>query len=204
MCSKYRLESGATAGSVRLSDRDHNPLMAMIQLGPQQEEEPLAANHAASRPAHNSQTADIASAGSLGSAAGSPGTSTFSNDAILRHNELVDLNNSASADIINRNFQAAIGKLEQCHQADPNYATAESNLEIAYYNWAVQLYDRHDYSSAVDVLSKGLSCLHSQQHPEKKHLVEVLQIYAASLRQLGNDAEAQRAEARVDQISVGD
>ena len=113
----------------------------------------------------------------------------------------VALNNTGTQEILHGNYQSAIEKLEKCLQLDAHYEMAESNLEVAYYNWAVKLYSDKDYTRAADVLAKTLKVLDKQAHPEKKHLLEVLQAYADSLRQLGKSDQAQKADDRAQRLS---
>jgi tetratricopeptide (TPR) repeat protein len=128
-------------------------------------------------------------------------TTTESNNEST-HNACVDLNNSANHDITAGNNKAAVEKLEKCLHMEPGYALAADNLEVAYYNWGIQLYSQHQYAAAVDMLAKALNCLDKLANPQKEKLMDCLKAYALSLQLSGNDAGAQKAQERLDKISA--
>jgi TolA-binding protein len=79
---------------------------------------------------------------------------------------------------------------------------ASDNLQVAYYNWGIKLYNRKDYVGAVTVFAKALNCLDKQDNPQKGKLKNVLKAYALCLQRSGNNAEAQKVQERLDKISA--
>jgi hypothetical protein len=75
-------------------------------------------------------------------------------DSTLRAGEL---NNQAVSAIANKQFQRAIDYLKQALIADPNYAQGKSNLTIAYFDMAVDLYNDSKYTEALPYIEKALA-----------------------------------------------
>jgi len=153
------------------------------------------------------------------------------------------LNNAAVKDILAKDFPAAITKLHQVLQLDPNYKLAKSNLGIAYNNaalesesasdfpkaidwlqqalwiepnnqvviknlvstyhtWANYYYHAEDYQNAVCMFKKALE--YGQNLPTQSPLLtpQTIRWYIYCLRQVNQDNEADKWEARLKQIDI--
>jgi tetratricopeptide (TPR) repeat protein len=67
-----------------------------------------------------------------------------------------EFNNEAVTALNNKQFQKAIDLLHQALAVDPNYTQGKSNLRVAYYNYALNLYDNEKYSEALPFFQKAL------------------------------------------------
>ena len=167
------LKSSDTADNVKLSDRDRNTILAILQVGPH------ATNFEYRSPPDPSPAFKPDSGG-----------------------DLADLINSAIADIHQGNCEAAVSKLEKSLELAPNNAAAVTDMRAAYLHWAELLEEKQQFDRSAEMYAKALSYFDRQPKPDKSYVIEILHSYLDALEQAGHDSEAKNVQAKIDALSA--
>jgi predicted Zn-dependent protease len=166
------LKSSDTADNVKLTERDRNTILAILEVGP--------------RSTNFGYTSTPGS-----SAAFKPDSGAV----------LADLINSAVVDIHQGKCEAAVSKLEKSLELDPNNAAAVTDMRAAYLHWAELLGEKHQFDRSAEMYAKALSYFDRQPKPDKSYVIEIMQCYLDALEQAGNDSEAKIVQAQLDALS---
>lgn len=88
---------------------------------------------------------------------------------------LNNLNNQAVIAINDSNYEFAVRKLEEALKMDPTYASAKSNLAIAYNNYALQLQGQSRTEEAMKILHRAFA-IDPTNEKTKTNLEAIIQI----------------------------
>lgn len=92
---------------------------------------------------------------------------------------LNNLNNQAVIAINDSNYEFAVRKLEEALKIDPTYASAKSNLAIAYNNYALQLQGQNRTEEALKILHRAYA-IDPTNAKTKTNLEAIIQIMGKS------------------------
>jgi FOG: TPR repeat len=92
---------------------------------------------------------------------------------------LNNLNNQAVIAINDSNYEFAVRKLEEALKIDPSYASAKSNLAIAYNNYALQLQGQSRTEEALKILHRAYA-IDPTNEKTKTNLEAIIQIMGKS------------------------
>lgn len=92
---------------------------------------------------------------------------------------LNNLNNQAVIAINDSNYEFAVHKLEEALKMDPTYASAKSNLAIAYNNYALQLQGQNRTEEALKILHRAYA-IDPMNEKTRTNLEAIIQIMGKS------------------------
>jgi hypothetical protein len=104
------------------------------------------------------------------------------------------LNNDAVYAMNHQQFPIAIEKLNQALELEPTYSYAKENLQVAYYNWALQEIQQGHYAKALNLAEQSVQWAKKQNNSSAEHVAMDI-VFRAKWNQTYDDALISEARA---------